>query len=375
MKVVLAQDWITDNGGGEACLRGFLDIFPKSPILTTIWNEKKVTQFNDTAIHTSFLNRYPYAKTRWRMYAPLMPRAVESIRIPDCDILISNCYTVIKGLITKPDTLHLCYCHTPTRSLWLPEIDERPYEGNFIKRNIASSLAHDLRLWDFVAAKRPDIFIANSENIRKRIWKFYRRKAKIIYPPVNVNKFRVIERKEVGDYFLFVSRLIPYKKADLVVSAFNELGLPLKIAGDGPERKKLKNLAKKNVEILGYVNDKKLIWLLSHCRAFIFPAEEDFGIAPVEAMASGRPVIAYRKGGVLETVVNGSTGLFFREQSAKSLIGVLGKFEKFEATFNPSNTRRWAEKFSIERYKKEWQECIKKSLLEYHGSDKMNSNI
>lgn len=374
MKVVLAQDWITDNGGGEACLRGFLDLYPKSPILTTIWNEKKVTQFNDTDIHTSFLNHYPYAKTKWRLFAPFMPRAVESLRVPLCDVLISNCYAVIKGLIIKPDTLHICYCHTPTRSLWLSEIDERPYEGNFIKRSIASKMAHDLRLWDFLAAKRPDIFVANSQNAKKRIKKFYRRDAAVIYPPVNIKKFRIAPANKIGDYFLFVSRLIPYKKADLVVSAFNKLGLPLKIAGDGPEKRKLAAMAKKNVEILGYVDEKKLVSLLSHCRAFIFPAEEDFGIAPVEAMASGRPVIAYRKGGVLETVVEGSTGIFFNKQTTGSLIGALKKFEKFEFSFDPCIARKQARKFSLKRYKKEWQVFIKKSLLDYRESDKINLN-
>jgi glycosyltransferase involved in cell wall biosynthesis len=365
MRVVLAQDWLTDNGGGEACLRGFLDLYPKSPILTTIWNEKKVTQFNKTNIYTSFLNHYPYAKTKWRLFAPLMPRAVESLPVPPADVLISNCYTVIKGLITKSDTLHICYCHTPTRSLWLPKIDERPYEGNFIKRSIAASMAHDLRLWDFLAAKRPDILVANSQNTRKRIKKFYRRDAAVIYPPVNIDKFEVVEVNEVGNYFLFVSRLIPYKKADLVVAAFNQIGLPLKIAGDGPERKRLTKMAKKNVEILGYIDEEKLMALLSHCRAFIFPAEEDFGIAPVEAMASGRPVIAYQKGGALETVVNGKTGLFFKHQTIKSLILAIKKFAKFEPKFNPQDAREQAEKFSVERYKREWQEFIRKRLAEY----------
>lgn len=365
MKVVLAQDWLTDNGGGEACLRGFLDLYPKSPILTTIWNEKKVTQFNDTKILTSYLNHYPYAKTKWRLFAPLMPRAVESLKVPSSQVLISNCYTVIKGLITKPETLHICYCHTPTRSLWLPNLDERPYEGNIIKRSIASQMAHNLRLWDFAAARRPDIFVANSKNIRKRIKKFYRRDAAVIYPPVNVNKFKIVDRNEVGDYFLFVSRLIPYKKADLAVSTFNQLELSLKIAGDGPERKKLERMAGKNVEILGYVDDKKLVDLLAHCRAFIFPAEEDFGIAPVEAMASGRPVIALGRGGALETVVDGETGIFFKEQTIDSLAGAIKRFAKFEPTFEPQAARKQAEKFSVERYKREWGEFVEKSLLEY----------
>ena len=246
MKVVLAQDWITDNGGGEKCLRAFLDLYPKSPILTLVWNEKKVSQFNETKIITSFLNNYPLAKTKWRYYFSLMSRAVESLRVPKCDLVISNCYSSIKGLITKPETLHICYCHTPTRYLWLPEIDERLSEGNFIKRSLASRLTHDLRLWDFAAAQRPDLYVANSKNAKKRIKKFYRRDSKVIYPPVEIDKFKVKEKKEIGDYFLFVSRLIPYKRADLVVAAFNQSGLPVKIVGDGPEKPRLKQMAKKN---------------------------------------------------------------------------------------------------------------------------------
>lgn len=365
MKVILAQDWITDNGGGEACLRGFLDLYPKSPILTTIWNEKKVTQFNDTEIITSFLNNYPQAKIKWRYYFSLMPRAVESLKVPKCEVVISNCYSSIKGLIVKPETLSICYCHTPTRYLWLPEIDERLSQGNFIKRSLTAKMKDNLRLWDFMAAQRPDIIVANSQNARKRIQKFYRREATVIYPPVDIHKFKTVGPNQVGDYFLFVSRLIPYKKADLVISTFNKLGLPLKIAGDGPERKKLEKMAKKNVEILGYVDDEKLIELLSHCRAFVFPAEEDFGIAPVEAMASGRPVIAYGRGGALETVVEGETGLFFQKQTTDSLILTVKRFAKFEKSFDPQKSIERAKKFSVERYKGEWKEFIEKSLLEY----------
>ncbi|TSC91472.1 MAG: glycosyl transferase group 1 [Candidatus Berkelbacteria bacterium Licking1014_96] len=371
MKVVLAQDWITDNGGGESCLRALLDIYPQSPILTLIWNEKKVKQFNDTKIITSFLNNYPQAKTKWRYYFSLMPRAVESLSIPKCEVVISNCYSAIKGLIVKPETLSILYCHTPTRYLWLPEIDERLSQGNLIKRMLAAKMTDNLRFWDFAAAQRPDIIVANSQNAKNRIKKFYRREAAVIYPPVDIHKFEAAGPNQIGDYFLFVSRLIPYKKADLVVSAFNRLGLPLKIAGDGPERQGLKKMAKSNVEILGYVNEKKLRELLSHCRAFIFPAEEDFGIAPVEAMASGRPVIALGRGGALETVVEGETGLFFQKQTVGSLISAIKRFAKFEKTFNPQKAIKRAKKFSVERYKREWQEFVKKSLLEYRESDRI----
>lgn len=365
MKVVLAQDWITDNGGGESCLRAFLDIYPLSPILTLIWNEKKVKQFNDTRIITSFLNNYPKAATHWRYYFSLMPRAVESLKVPKSDVVISNCYSSIKGLVVKPETLSILYCHTPTRYLWLPEIDERLSKGNFIKRSLAAKMTHDLRLWDFAAAQRPDLIVANSENVRKRIKKFYRRDAAVIYPPVDIHKFKAVGSSQAGDYFLFVSRLIPYKKADLVISAFNQLGLPLKIVGDGPERRRLEKMAKKNVELLGYVNEKKLTELLSHCRAFVFPAEEDFGIAPVEAMAPGRPVIALGRGGALETVVEGETGLFFKKQTTASLISAVKRFAKFEKSFNPQKAVERAKKFSVERYKREWKEFVEKSLLEY----------
>lgn len=372
MKVVLAQDWITDNGGGEACLRDLLDLFPKSPILTLILNEKKVTQFNDTKIITSYLNKYPKAKTHWRYYFPLMPRAVESLVVPESDVVISNCYSAIKGLITKPETLHICYCHTPTRYLWLPEIDQRLSGGNFVKAGIMSKLIHQLRIWDFAAAQRPDVYVANSKNTAKRVEKFYRRKAKFIYPPVDTESFRVSPQNQIGNYYLFVSRLVPYKKADLVVQTFNQLGLPIKIVGDGPDLKNIKKIAKKNVEILGFVSKKERNRLLSRCKAFIFPAEEDFGIAPVEAMASGRPVIAYGKGGALETVKKGMTGIFFKKQNVKSLSEAVEKFEKNKDKFDPEKIKNWADNFSREKYKENWQKLISEALAEHRASAKIN---
>jgi len=372
MNLVLAQDWITDNGGGEACLRDLLNIYPKSPILTLIWNEKKVTQFNDTKIITSYLNNYPKAKTHWRYYFPFMPRAVESLSVPGADVVISNCYSAIKGLITKPETIHICYCHTPTRYLWLQEIDQRLSGGNSIKSSIMSKLTHNLRLWDFAAAQRPDMFVANSKNTAKRIEKFYRRKTKFIYPPVDTDNFNISPKNEIGNYYLFVSRLVPYKKADLVIRAFNLLGLPLKVAGDGPELGHIKKIAKNNVEILGFVTKKERNRLFSKCKAFIFPAEEDFGIAPVEAMASGRPVIAFRKGGALETVNEELSGVFFDKQDIQSLSQAVERFEKIKDRFEPKKIKNWANNFSREKYKENWQRLISKTLAEYRANAKIN---
>lgn len=368
MKVALAQDWITDRGGGESCLRGFLDLYPGSPIYTLIWNEKKVKIFNDTEIHTSFLQKYPFSKTKWRFYFPLMPRAVESLNLGNCDVVISNCYSAIKGIITKPKTLHICYCHTPTRYLWLPHLDQR-MGGGFLKRTVGSRLTHNLRLWDFAAAKRPDIFVGNSKNAAGRIKKFYRRKAYFIYPPVDISSFEVVQKSEVKDFYFFISRLIPYKKADLVVEAFNELGLPLKVAGDGPERAKLEKMAKGNVEILGRISDKMRKKLLSTCQAFIFPAEEDFGIAPLEAMASGRPVIAYGKGGALETVVARQTGEFFYLQTKEALIEEVSKFKPKE--YDPQKIRAHAEEFDISVYKNKWKRFIETKFAEFKEGGRM----
>ncbi|HNT29636.1 MAG TPA: glycosyltransferase [bacterium] len=353
MNIAIVHDWLTNFGGSERCVESFLDLYPDAPLYTTIWDQKEVRQFADAQIITSFLQKFPGSKKHHAFYLNLMPMAFERFDFSDYDVVLSSSHACSKGIITLPETVHICYCYTPTRYLWdfwHNYINNPSYFGifNFLVRLLAPFAATYLRTWDRAAAERVDYFIAISEFVAQRIKKYYRRDSAVIYPPVDVDAFQISATHD--DYFLFISRLVPYKKADLVIEAFNELNLPLKIAGDGPEYSKLKRLAKKNnIEFLGKISEKDKSDLMSRCQAFIFPPEEDFGIAPVEAMAAGRPVIALGKGGALETVVKDVTGVFFAEQNAELLRETVRTFRP--DVYDPKVIRTHAQKFSREAFK------------------------
>lgn len=358
MNIALVHDWLTNVAGAEKVLLVLKEIFPKAPIYTSVFDPKKAHPFQKFDVRTTFLQNLPLVKRRREALIPLTPLAFENIDLGEFDLVISSTTMSAKGVITKPDTVHICYCHTPTRYLWESELDPRAQSGSF--SNLRKKIAHRLRIWDKVASDRPDFYFANSKYISKRIKKYYGRDSVVIYPPVDVNKFVPGDQEKIQDYYLFVSRLVGYKKCDLVVEAFNKLNMPLKVIGSGPEKEKLKKIAKDNIEFLGFLTDSELKKYYSEAKAFIFAAEEDFGIVPVEAMASGRPVIAYNKGGAIETVVDGKTGLFFNEQSAESLIGAIKKFEPNK--FDTKIIRKQAEKFSIERFKKEFRKEVEKII-------------
>ena len=265
--------------------------------------------------------------------------------------MISITSEAAKGIVTKPKTFHLCYCLTPTRYLWSGYQD---YFQNKAFRFLTKPIISYLRYWDRIASQRPDIYLAISKNIKKRIKKYYHRDSKVIYPPIDIQKWNLpaeSEREKKEDYFLVVSRLVKYKKVDLVIKVFNKLGLPLKIVGIGNQERKLKRLARKNIEFLGQLTDKQLLGYYQKSQAVIFPQEEDFGLVPLEGQACGRPVIAYRKGGALETVIEGKTGLFFGSQTQKALIKVVRKFALIK--FSPQACRQNAERFNQERFKRE----------------------
>lgn len=336
-----------------------LEIFPGAKIFTSVYNKNILPQFKDFKIETSFLNRLPYGKTRPQIYIGLMPSVFESFDLADFDLVISNTHACSKGVITKPDTLHLCYCHTPTRYLWLKEVDSR-MQGSSLKR----WAAHCLRIWDFQAAQRPDKFLANSKTVAKRIKKYYRRKAKVIYPPVPTSLFQPVKSaNQLKDYFLFVSRLVAYKKPDLVIQAFNELTVPLKIIGAGPEYKRLRKLSKKNVEFLGGVSFEELRKHYAVAQALIFPAYEDFGMVAVEAMASGRPVIAYKKGGLTEIVKEGATGIFFDKQTKDGLKEAILRFKSDD--YKPSRIIKEAKKFDEGIFKKKFLAYTKEEINKF----------
>lgn len=366
MKVAIVQEWLTNLGGSERVTLALSEIFPEALIFTSIFNPEKLPDnFKKLNIRTSFLQRIPMAKRKHQMMFPLMPYAFESFDFSEFDVVISSNHSCAKGIITGPKTLHICYCCTPTRYLW-SNYHEYLQESNFnfFVNKAIPGLTNKLRLWDRVAADRPDKYVCISKYIASRIKKYYKKDAIVIYPPVDTSFYQPTDK--IGDYYLVVGRLIPYKKVDIVIKAFNDLGLPLKIIGSGPESKKLKKMAGENIEFLSDLSDKEVKNYYSKCLAFIAPQEEDFGITPVEAMASGRPVIAYNRGGLKETVIEGLTGTFFNEQTPQCLIDTIKKFRPDR--YDPKRIRQHALNFSESSFKRRMKEMIENSFLKHQNS-------
>ena len=351
MKIALVHDYLIRFGGAERVFLNLYKIFPKAEIFTILYNKDKMGKYlSDAKIHTSFLQNFPFSLKRHRWLAPLMPTAVESFDLRNFDLIISSSSSFAKGLIIRPNAIHICYCHNPARFLW---DYASQYDGGpaFFKK----LLFHYLRIWDRSAANRVDYFIANSKTTAARIKKFYNREAKVIYPAV---KTVFKEPSSSSKYFLIVSQLTPYKRIDLAIDVFNKLELPLVIIGQGRDRKRLEKMAKHNVKFLGWRSDKIVRRYLQNCTAFIFPGEDDFGIAPVEAMLFGKPVLAYRKGGVTETVLEGITGEFFDDLATESLADGLRRLIMNIDNYSPLVIRKTAEKFSQERFEKAIKEFV-----------------
>lgn len=366
MKIALTHDHLFQIGGAEKVLFALHQIFPASPVYTLIHNPEKAGLFKDLAIKTSFLEKLPFSKNHFKWYLGLMPIAWEQFDFSPYDIVISSASAFSKGVLTPPNTLHICYCHSPTRYLWSDahRYVEELKQPKLIKK-ILPLILNKLRIWDHIAAQRVDQFIANSEFVAKRIKKYYQREATVIYPPVSTAEFQIAP--EIKNYYVLVSRLRPYKRVDIAIQAFNQLHLPLKIIGFGEEATRLKKMAKENIEFLGELADPERNQWLASAKAFIHPQEEDFGIAAVEAMACGRPVIAYKSGGVLETVVEGVTGRFFEEQTWEALADAVVKFQADFLQFNPQAIKAHAEKFNQERFEKEIKEFVARSWQEFSG--------
>lgn len=364
-KIALIHYWLVSMRGGERIVECLCKIFPYIDIYTLVYNKDKVSSIiSGKNIYTSFIQKMPFSKKHHQVYLPFMPVAVEQFDLSNYDIIISNESGVAKGVITKPETCHICYCHTPMRYLWNMYFDYLKNERiGFLKRKFIEAFFNYLRVWDLATASRVDYFISSSDNARKRILKYYRRDSTVIYPPVAVDEFKFSEKKE--DFYLVVSQLISYKRIDLAVEAFNNLGKKLIIIGDGSERKRLKKMADKNIKFLGWQEDKVLKEYYSCAKAFIFPGEEDFGITPVEAQASGTPIIGYGRGGLLETVVDGVTGLFFKNQNAKDLVEAVEEFEKIKDNMDSYKIRENARRFDTSVFKNEIKSFIVEKYSDY----------
>lgn len=380
MKVALIHDHLAQDGGAEKVLKILADMFPEAPIYTLLYDPKNANKYyQGRRIEASIIQKLPGGIKHYQWYLPFMPLAVEFFDLSGYDVVISDTSSFAKGVITRPETLHICYCHTPTRYLWSDThqyINELKY-NKWFKKLISLSLKR-LRIWDRLAADRVDLFLANSETVRRRIRKYYRRESTVIYPPVETERFKIASG--AGDYFLAGCRLAPYKRVDLIIQAFRDLnqGLKsgdkpyrLKVFGDGVDLPRLQHLAggDSNIEFLGRVSDEERADLYSHSLAFINPQEEDFGITAVESMAAGRPVIALHKGGATETIVSGKTGLFFTEQSVKSLKDCVQEFytktKSGEFKWDSKIIREQAEKFSVARFKESFLAFLDKSLEEF----------
>ena len=367
-KIALVFDWMTNSGGAEKVNLALHKMFPQAPIFTSIFNEKALPAFNKATITTSFIQHLPFAKNHHQFYLGMMPYAYEMFDLSSFDIVISSSHACAKGVITKPETLHVCYCHTPMRYAW----DNwhsyiRDYKMNPILKSLAKRKIHKLRIWDRLSADRADYFIANSSTTKKRIEKYYKKASTVIHPMINSKNFAISEKTK--GYFLAVGRLTPYKKFDLIIETFNQIGLPLKIAGTGISESELRKQAKGNIEFLGYVKDKDLRTLYSECEALIFPQAEDFGIIPLEAMACGRPVIAFKQGGVLDTVIEDQTGIFFDKQTPLHLKAAIEEYQQKKKQFKPELIQKHAQQFD----KREFEKKLMKYLREkWEHWDKIN---
>ncbi len=361
-QIALIHDHLNQQGGAEKVLLNFHDIFPGSPVYTLLYDQRKMSnEFKELNITNSFITHFPFAKSKFRWYLLFMPRAIEKFDLSKADIVISSASHFAKGIKKSDKAVHICYCHTPTRYLWshTHKYTEELSIPTIIKKILPYIFPY-LRRWDLDAASRVDYFIANSKGVAERIKKYYNREAVVIYPPVETDKFFI--SPEIEDYYVVISRFRPYKRVDLAIKTFNKLGIPLKIIGSGEDEKRLKKMAKKNIEFLGNISDTEKVNVLSKARALIHPqADEDFGITAVEAMASGRPVIAFKSGGVLETVIDGVTGKFFDEQSWEALSEAVIRFD--HTNFDAEDIRKHAQNFDESIFKEKI-----KSFVQSHST-------
>jgi len=348
MKVAIVHDYLSQDGGAEKVLKALHEVWPEAPIFVLFHDQEKINYLQNADIRETWMKHLPFVKKYFQWFLPLMPIATEQHRLENFDVVISSSSVFAKGVITSPSTIHISYCHTPPRFLWG---DGNNYlsdlkTGRFIKFALPA-INHHLRIWDKLSTDRVDFFIANSKTVQNRIKKYYRRDSEVIFPPVETERFEIHQKN--GGYFVTGGRLVPYKRIDLAIKVFNRLGLPLKIFGIGPEYKYLKKIAKNNIQFYGRITEREKTQLIGHALAFIHPQKEDFGITPIEAMAAGRPVIAFDQGGAKETVIDQETGVLFKEQTWESLFEAVLNFNPND--FDSKKIKQHAEKFAANNFK------------------------
>ena len=363
MKVALVHDYLNQMGGAERVVLALHELFPDAPLYTSIYDPKRVDPaFQKIDVRTSFMQKLPFVTKHHQPYLPLYPFAMENLDLRGYDLVLSSSSAFGKGVITRPETIHICYCHTPMRWCWnYYEYVEREQIGK-IARKVLPLFITGLRIWDQTSAMRVDHFIANSPVVAERISKYYRRDAIVIPPPVEASRFTFDPSAQPEDYFLIVSRFLPYKRIDLAISACNALQLPLVIIGSGRYERELRKLAGPTIRFLGRLSDTEVLHYYAHCRALLLPGEEDFGITPLEAQASGRPVIAYGAGGALTSVIDGVTGAFFNAQTVESLTAVLAALD--ERKYEPETIRNHALEFAKPQFHRRILQFIEAKMSE-----------
>jgi glycosyltransferase involved in cell wall biosynthesis len=369
MKIAIIVDWlVTYYAGSERTLEQILKVYPESDLycIVDFMGENERHCINNKEVNTSFIQNLPFSKKLFRTYLPLMPLAIEQFNLNKYDLIISLCHSVSKGVLTQANQLHICYCLTPPRYVW--DLYQLYLEESGLNKGLKGILTklilHYMRIWDSTTANRVNYFMSSSKYISKRIKKIYARDSHVIYPPVYIDDFEICNKKD--NIYLTVSRMVPYKKVDLIVDAFSQMpDKKLIVIGQGPFFKKIKSMSGSNIEILGHQPFNILKNYLQKAKAFVFAAEEDFGILPVEAQACGTPVIAFGRGGVTETVIEGKTGIFFKNQTIEDLINAVNKFENNEHSFNPEEIKDNTKRFSKDIFRSEFKSIVDRKINEF----------
>ncbi len=362
MKIALVHDYLAQDGGAERVLKAFHEIWPDAPIFVLFHKKGSVEGFDRADIRESFFRFLPFGRTHYQWYLPLMPLATESHNLHEFDVVLSSTSAFAKGILTRPNTLHISYCHTPTRYLWTDTheyIAELDY--NIVIKTFLPRLMHHMRMWDKASVDRVDQFIANSRTVRQRIQKYYRHPSDVIYPPVDTHLFQVSQN--LGDYYLTGGRIVKYKRFDLVIQVFNRLGWKLKIFGTGPDLDRLKSMAKSNIEFVGFVDDEQKAKLFQNAKAFLNTQLEDFGITVVESMAGGTPVVAYGVGGATESILPQKTGLLFYEQTWESLLDTMLHFDTL--TWDRKAIREHAKQFDVAKFKSDMKQYVEDKYRDF----------